>query len=75
MKKYFYLIWITLLMLYSQGQAQEVFIPRLSPLPEDIEKQQVSLNGKWSFHTSPEESSGKKSKYQAGKLLKFPVSG
>ena len=55
MKKYFYLIWITLLMLYSQGQAQEVFIPRLSPLPEDIEKQQVSLNGKWSFHTSPEE--------------------
>lgn len=72
MKKYFYLIWITLLMLYSQGQAQEVFIPRLSPLPEDIEKQQVSLNGKWSFHTSPEEKFWEKKQISGWETIEVP---
>lgn len=30
-------------------------IPRLSPLPEKIEKQRVSLNGEWLFNPSPEK--------------------
>lgn len=44
-----------LFLFLQQGWAQEVVIPRLSPLPVSIEKQKLSLNGEWSFNPSPEK--------------------
>lgn len=38
-----------------QGFAEDVTIPRLSPLPVAIEKQNISLNGEWLFNPSPEK--------------------
>ena len=72
MKKYFYLIWITFLMLYSRGQAQEIFIPRLSPLPDNMERQQVSLNGQWLFHASPEKDFWRKERISGWETIEVP---
>ncbi|MDE6180578.1 MAG: glycoside hydrolase family 2, partial [Phocaeicola sp.] len=35
------------------GSAMEAIVPRLSPLPDAIEGQKISLNGEWYFHSSP----------------------
>ena len=72
MKKFFYLIWITFLMLCSHGQAQEVFVPRLSPLPDNMERQQVPLNGQWLFHTSPEKDFWKKERILGWETIEVP---
>lgn len=72
MRKYFYLVYITLFMLYSQGQAQEISVPRLSPLPDNIEKQQISLNGTWLFHTSPEDEFWRKKTISGWETIEVP---
>lgn len=38
----------------SLGAAAETSVPRLSPLPESMKEQKLSLNGEWFFHPSPE---------------------
>lgn len=59
-------------MLYSRGQAQEIFIPRLSPLPDNMERQQVSLNGQWLFHASPEKDFWRKERISGWETIEVP---
>lgn len=72
MNKKLLLILGILFLFLQQGLAKEVTIPRLSPLPQAIEKQKVSLNGKWLFNPSPEKEFWRKKTVNDWKPIEVP---
>lgn len=51
---------------------EEWKIPRLSPLPERIEKEKVGLSGRWLFDPAPESDFWKKEKVNGWKEIEVP---
>lgn len=60
------------LFLVAFVEAAEVRIPRLSPLPVEIEKEKVSLSGEWLFHPSPEAGFWEKEPGKSWKPIEVP---
>lgn len=52
--------------------AVEVKIPRLSPLPEQVEIEKVGLSGRWLFNPAPEADFHKKEKVSNWKEIEVP---
>lgn len=52
--------------------AEDVKIPRLSPLPVQVEKERVGLSGSWSFSVSPEAEFWKKPQMKGWKEIEVP---
>lgn len=69
-KKLFYLF-ITVVYLQSV-YAESFTIPRLSPLPREVEKQKVSLTGNWQFNPSPEKDFWQKESVHNWAIIEVP---
>lgn len=52
--------------------AEEIKIPRLSPLPAEIGEERVGLSGEWSFNPAPEAEFWKKSSVAGWKTIEVP---
>lgn len=70
LKKLFYLL-ISVLCLQPVC-ATDFAIPRLSPLPAKVEKQKVSLAGRWQFSPAPEKEFWKKENIYQWKNIEVP---
>lgn len=69
-KKLLFLLSLTLF--FNQGRAEDFVIPRLSPLPVNLEKQKVPLAGSWQFNPSPEKEFWKKDRVNNWKNIYVP---
>lgn len=69
-KKLLFLLSLTLF--FNQGRAEDFVIPRLSPLPVNLEKQKVPLAGSWQFNPSPEKEFWKKDRVNNWKNIDVP---
>ena len=52
--------------------ATDFIVPRLSPLPANVETQKISLSGFWQFNPSPEKEFWKKEKVNNWKSIEVP---
>lgn len=60
------------LLLVLPVYATDFNVPRLSPLPVNVEKQKVPLSGSWQFNPSPEKEFWKKDRVNNWKNIKVP---
>jgi beta-galactosidase len=63
---------VTFLLVFFTSKGQDYKIPRLTPLPTNIENSKVNLNGKWLFSASPDKSFWNKTEHQNWKEILVP---